>query len=179
MKRAMQLIGVIVCLLFYSTCYASEPIATEKPVISILYSDNTSNSGPSGKKEAKSRILGNTIDKFSSKYNIFLDDKHLQEIYASGMNDLTSSERGDIISFFKNDPTDYIVIIDILPHQTTSSFLYSQITPSLQLKIIDIKNNKYIYNGKLTYKSTWASMAGCYGELNKQIEAQLIKPFPL
>lgn len=159
---------------------ADQPVDMQKVSIAVLYSDNTSNSGPAGKREAKNIIVGDLVKKFSSQYNIFLADKNLQEINAAGIQDLATTERADIISFFKSDPVDYIVTIDILPHQKNEAFLfYPNTTPSLHFKIIDIKNNKYLFNGKLTYKSTWASMDDCYGELHKQINAQMLKNFPL
>ncbi|CVK20757.1 hypothetical protein [Sporomusa sphaeroides] len=150
-----------------------------KPTIAVLYADNTANSKAPGKAKAKKFIMGSTIERFSSHYNIFLNDEHIETMNANGIQDLSTAERGDIIASFNDNPPDFIVIIDILPHQSYSFLLYSETTASLQLKIIDVSNNKYLYNGKLFYKSSAASWKGTYRELNKQIESQLLIHFPL
>ena len=168
---------ILGALIFCSsiTAYAAENSISEiKPTIAILFPDYGENAKLPIQKFNRPKILGDIIAKFSPKYNIFLDDKKVEAMRATGMQDLTAAERGDIISFYKNDNVDFIIIIDMAPTQVVT-----YMTTSLQLKVIDLKNNNYFYNGKQSYTSRWAGMDGHYKELNKQIVAQLVKIFPM
>jgi hypothetical protein len=163
------------------TAYASENSISEiKPTIAILFTDaNTKNIRPSTQKATKGKILGDIVEKFSPKYNIFIDDKRIEEIQAAGIEDLTTVERGDIMSFYKNDNIDFIVVINFLPTQNISALFSMTTITSIQLKIIDFKNNKYLYSGKHNYTTKFARMDGVYKELHKYIDAQMITIFPL
>lgn len=113
---------------------------------------------------------------------MLLDDKHIQILNESGTQEISTVERRDIISSFSDTPTDYIVIIDVLPLTALSVWNYAPYAymTTMQLKIIDVKSDKYLYNGKVFYKpKASASLKGCYGELNKQLNTILSKHFPL
>lgn len=183
MKKTLLLI--ITMFVLVSTCFANSELPEQpssKTTISILYSDTTLDTGIKTKQLAKTQILGSTVEKFSSKYNMLLDDKHIQILYESGTQEISTVERRDIISSFSDTPTDYIVIIDVLPLTALSvgNFAPYAYMTTMQLKIIDVKNDKYLYNGKIFYKpKASASLKGCYGELNKQLNTVLLKYFPL
>ncbi|WP_312200085.1 hypothetical protein [Anaerospora hongkongensis] len=182
MKRTLLLI--ITMFVLVSTCFASElpEQPSSKTTISILYSDTTLDTDIKTKQLAKKQILGSTIENFSTKYNMLLDDKHIQILNESGTQEISTVERRDIISSFSDAPTDYIVIIDVLPLTALSVWNYAPYAymTTMQLKIIDVKSDKYLYNGKVFYKpKASASLKGCYGELNKQLNTILSKYFPL
>lgn len=163
------------------TAYATENSISEiKPTIAILYiDDNAKNIKLSTQKATEAKVLDGIVEKFSPKYNIFIDDKKIDEIKAAGIQDILTVERGDIMSFYKDDNIDFIVLINLFPPEHIEPSYGFTIKTSLQLKIIDFKNNKYLYNGKPTFTSHWAGMDGHYKELNKQIVTQLVKTFPI
>lgn len=83
-----------------STCFASElpEQPSSKTTISILYSHTTLDTDIKTKQLAKKQILGSTIENFSTKYNMLLDDQHIQILNESGTQEISKVERSDIIS---------------------------------------------------------------------------------
>ncbi|WP_312560196.1 hypothetical protein [Anaerospora sp.] len=178
MKRTLLLI--ITMFVLVSTCFASKlpEQPSSKTTISILYSDTILDTDIKTKQLAKTQILGLTIENFSPKYTMLLDDKHIQLINKSGIQELSIVERRDIINSFSDTPTDYIVVIDVLP--LTTFYAPMRDRTAMQLRIIDVKSDKYLYSGRLFYlPKNSASLKGCYGELNKQLNTILLNYFPL
>lgn len=170
----------VLLLLLNSSCLASEePIPAQESLnVSILFHDETDR-GPTAKKNSKNIILGNILEDFYPKYNFSIDQIRLDLIHDSGLHDLATAERADIISFFQGEDVDFIVVMTVLPNKQNGLVMFSPFTNSLQLKIIDLSNNKYLYSGVLSYTSRWASAGGRDKEIHKQIVEQLTKHFPL
>lgn len=80
------------------------------------------------------------IEKYSPKYNIFHDQKHIDMMIDAGFQDFSSAERDDILAVYQ-DSVDYVVAITIQAHST--------IKPFVHLKIVDIKNKKNLFGGSL------------------------------
>lgn len=178
----MRIFILFVLLLLNSSCLA---LASEAPTpaqppfnISVLYHDETDR-GPTAKRNSKNIILGKMVEDFYPRYNFFVDQRHLDLIHDSGLYDLVTAERADIISFFQGEDIDFIVVMTVLPNKQNGLVMFSPFTNSLQLKIIDIANNKYLYSGVLSYTSRWASAGGRDKEIHKQIIEQLTKHFPV
>ena len=162
-------------LVSLSTCLAnpieSDIIATPKPSIAVLYMDNTNFYAPSTRQRNKVHLIGDMIEKFSPRYNIYLDEKRADIMNAAGLQDLSSIERRDILSFFEDD-TDYIIAMTALPH-SASSDIY------VHLKIIDKKNDKYLFSGILSIHRSMGLGGSLHREIHRQLDTQMSKLFPL
>jgi len=142
----------------------------QKPSISVIYIDNSTHAkSESTREKRKSIILGDIIEKNSSKYNIYYDQKHIDMMIDAGFRDFSSAERDDILSVYQNS-ADYVVAVTMQAH---SIFI-----PYVHLKIIDIKNNQTLFSGLLNTYDSWLS-SNNFRDIHKQIDAQMSKIFPL
>ena len=71
-----------------------------------------------------------------------------------GINDLSLAERSDLIGVMSKDNLDYAVLIQVNPFirkERMAMFRYTiEMTSDIIVKVIDMNNNKYLYNGKLS-----------------------------
>jgi len=142
----------------------------QKPSISVIYIDNSTWArSESTRQKRKSIILGDIIEKNSSKYNIYYDQKHIDMMIDAGFGDFSSAERDDILSVYQNS-ADYVVAITMQAHSIS--------VPYVHLKIIDVKNKKTLFSGLLNTRDSWLS-SNNYRNIHKQIDDQMAKNFPL
>lgn len=156
-----------ILILFLALLLMISNIATAqdtKPNIAVIYSDEYSDLSKSTKAEHKQIFLAKLNDTFSQNYNIIINDSNTEKLFDMGLTDFLTAERADVINALPG--YDYIVLIDI-PRRTkkTGWFEPDKITSFLHLKIIDVNNNKTLYNGKFQYTSKWASPQGHSDEL--------------
>ena len=108
----------------------------------------------------------NSIVKAISPYDHVLVDSTalLNDLQSMGINDITMAERNDIIDVLAKDNLDYAVIVQVDPFvrkERMSMFRYTlEMTSSIPVKIIDVQNNKYIFNGKYTEFSKHGTAVG-------------------
>lgn len=167
--RKVTILLLLVLLVFPSMVKA----APEKPNIAVLYYDNL-NSHKTIKSQSKSFYINKITEKFSQDYAITFDDQNIVRLNNAGITDPTTAERGDIIPVFKDDNLAYLIIIDMMPRIKFNG----KTTSSQYLKIIDVINNKSLYNGKFQYPSRYAASMGHTEELYKQNEEVLIRLLP-
>lgn len=185
-----KIIFIMSLLIFtFSPCSADSVEQNNlKPSIVFIYDNNMGKSSPSKayNNDIKNELQKKFTQTFSASYKVILGDEYLQKIKDAGLMDLSTSERADLIPFFKDDNISYVVIFESLPMNSIRSsvtattykgtpftFYYTNSTSFLHLKIIDINLNKYLYNGNFSYKSTMASTLGhitkCYKDAEKQV----------
>ncbi|WP_312560197.1 hypothetical protein [Anaerospora sp.] len=140
----------------------------QKPSISVIYIDNSSwPKSQSAKQKNRAIILGDIIEKYSPKYNIYHDQRHIDKMVLAGFRDFSSAERDDILSVYQ-DSADYVVAITIQAHST--------FMPYVHLKIIDVKNKKNLFSGLLNTYDSWLSH-GSYRYIHNQIDTQMLNIF--
>ena len=175
---------IIAFCLSVSPYFAFAADGTSKPTIVFIYSSNAGKSiDNSMNKEIENKITQSFVANFSGKYNIIVGDSCLDKMKDAGMTDLSLAERSDIISFFAKDNVDYIVIFEGMPFgivdSTTETAMCGAIPISFTtnttysnaiLKIIDIKNNVYLYNGRFAYQSEWAPFTGHVEHMFKKLK---------
>lgn len=81
------------------------------------------------------------------------------------------AERADMMDSFKNESMDYVMYVSIEPlivrDKMTFFTVGKDVTVVMALKIIDLKNNRYVYNGKFTEKASDSTAIGGIG--NKSV----------
>ncbi|WP_371381455.1 hypothetical protein [Sporomusa aerivorans] len=143
MKRILLIILMIILSLGTVQAHASDISQNEKQILPVLIVNNSySGTGPatSKYKSELSSILANQITKsLDAKYNVDLIDNTFNIL------DVASTEKNDILDMFKDTNYSIIILVEILPYHTE---MYGSFG-SIHMKILDIKNQKYLYNGKL------------------------------
>jgi len=149
MKKILTVM-ITFLILFSGHVFASE--SAEKPTLVFIYANNMGKTspGPNYDDSIKKKLYERFTKSFSPTYNIIIDDKYLRQMHDAGMNDLSSSERADILPFFKNQNISYVVIFEMEPAVIATSLFTASESILAQLKLIDVNNNTYLYNGKFT-----------------------------
>lgn len=142
----------------------STAMAAEMPRVAIIYSNNANTTYD----DAINNCILQNLDKgLSGKFNVSRSDSVIQKLADKGMTDLSMAERRDIMDVVADEGFDYIICLTLEPFQRKEKFsVFTQgieIIASVPVKIIDVKGDRYIYNGKFVekhYDSTWIGTVG-------------------
>lgn len=145
---------------------AGAEVATEngtKCVVVTIYVNNA-------KSTYDDEITKKMTERFNAKltkYDVYPGEKYIQKLNKIGVTDITVAERSDIVQVFAEDGIDYVVYAEVQPpifkHWIS---LFNQgvaATVTIPVKIIDVKGNRYLYNGKFTEQADNSSMLGGVG----------------
>lgn len=134
-----------------------------KPIVATIYINNA-------KSTYDDELTKKLTDRFNSKltmYDLRVGDKYVEKLTKIGVTDITVAERSDIVQAFSDEGIDYVVYAEIQPpilkHWMSFFNVGVAATVTIPVKIIDIKNNKYLYNGKFTEQADNSSMLGGVG----------------
>lgn len=154
----------IMIMTLASVCYADEA----KEQVSVVYF-NQSNLN---KNDVNKIIYKPVIDILSSKFNVIEDSTHKDKLVSQGLSDIATIDKGDLLNTFKDDQnTKYIVLIQIDPCLGPKHIAGN-------LKIVDLKQQSYLFNGRILRDTTWGSPFAVLKKIAKEneniIQAKLI-----
>ena len=139
-------------------------MAAEMPRVAIIYANNANTTYDDAINDC---ILQNLDKELSGKFNVSRSDAVIQKLADKGMTDLSMAERRDIMDVVADEGFDYILCLTLEPFQRKEKFsVFTQgieIIATVPVKIIDVKGDRYIYNGKFVekhYDSTWIGTVG-------------------
>ena len=142
----------------------SAAMAAEMPSVAIIYANNANTTYDDAINDC---ILQNLDKELSGKFNVSRSDAVIQKLADKGMTDLSMAERRDIMDVVADEGFDYILCLTLEPFQRKEKFsVFTQgieIIATVPVKIIDVKGDRYIYNGKFVekhYDSTWIGTVG-------------------
>ena len=142
----------------------SAAMAAEMPRVAIIYVNNANTTYDDAINDC---ILQNLDKELSGKFNVSRSDAVIQKLADKGMTDLSMAERRDIMDVVADEGFDYILCLTLEPFQRKEKFsVFTQgieIIATVPVKIIDVKGDRYIYNGKFVekhYDSTWIGTVG-------------------
>lgn len=180
MKKKVLLMSLVVVftLMLTGPVFAAAPLDSEdetvvkaKPVVATIYINNA-------KSTYDEEITKKLTERFNAKlqnYEIRPGDKYIEKLTKAGVTDITTAERSDIVQAFANEGIDYVVYAEVQPPILKSwiSFFNQGIaaTVTIPVKIIDLKNNKYLYNGKFTEQADNSAVIGGVGTKAAVIKA--------
>lgn len=134
-----------------------------KPVVATIYINNA-------KSTYDDEITKKLTERFNAKlltYDLRPGDKYVQKLNKMGVTDITVAERTDIVQAFADEGIDYVVYAEIQPpiFKQWVSFFNQGVaaTVTIPVKIIDVKANKYLYNGKFTEQADNSAVFGGVG----------------
>lgn len=172
MKKSSVLLTALtlVCLALFSLTAS----AAELPKVAVLYINNAKTTYDN---EVDQKVLGDlALALPAAKYTRVDGAPYLAKLQKMGMTDLSNAERSDIVEAFKGDDVDYCLYIEVQPFvardKVTVFTIGKDITAVVPFKIIDLANNKYLYNGKFTEKGSDSTIIGLIG--NKSVALKVL-----
>lgn len=176
MKRI--LICLFSLLVIANICFAKEisnaddqKIETKKVSVALLY---VNNSKTTYDDELNKKMMEN-FDSLLKNYNVIHGGRYVELLNKTGIADIATAERTDIIEAFKGEDIDYVLFAELQPFvrkERITFFSYGiDMTGIVPIKIIDLKNNKYLYNGKFTEFASASTMMGSIGNKSVSLSA--------
>jgi hypothetical protein len=164
MKKTRLVIAIILVCLFATQIfvYAAPDSSTsttqnEKKKVALIV---VNNENATGVKQSKIEELWiNPIcNNLSERYNVSGDQKYYEKFKSAGYFTIIDAEKSDIIDVLQNDNLDYVILVEFLLADKGDS--YADDTYHIQMRILDIKANKNIYNGKFVRYKNLSNLAG-------------------
>ena len=198
MKRLLMLFLTLILLLTAGTVFAEEGKESMKdkvqqyklendpayqaalaerqanmPKVVILYVNNAKSTYDD---EVDKKIKTNLEKAISpEKYLIIEGAPYIEKLKKAGIVDIATAERADIISAFAGEDIDYVVFLEVQPFIARDKMTFftigKDITATVPFKMIDVVNNKYLYNGKFTEKASDSSALGGIGNKSVAMKA--------
>lgn len=172
MKKIIALIfGVL--LLLTQVAFADPVMPAAKPTVAVMYINN----GKTKYDDAVDQsILANLAKCISPDKYTYVDGKpYIEKLNKMGIVDISTAERSDIVDALEGENIDYVVYAEVQPFvrkEKRSFFSYGlKITTQIPFKIIDVVNNKYLYNGKFVESADDSTMFGGLGNKGIALKA--------
>lgn len=125
--------------------------------------------------EVSKKLIDNFDKLLNGKYNLIPGDRYIERLSKSGITDISSAERADIIDAFKGDDVDYVLFVEIQPFLRKERYTFFtqgiDITAVAPIKIIDLSTQKYLYNGKITEFASDSTSFGMVGNKSVSMKA--------
>lgn len=143
------------------------------PKVAVLYVNNAETTY---NDEVDGVVLGNLEQCINDDKYIYINgEPYIEKLNKVGIVDITTAERADIVDAFEGEDVDYVVFIEVQPFiardKVTFFTVGKDITTTVPLKIIDLVNGKYLYNGKFTEKASDSTMIGGIGNKSVAMKA--------
>lgn len=176
MKKVLKMLLLsLILLLPLSNVYAMELVTDNEqvvekklPQLAVLYVNNAKTKYDDAINE---KIMQNVDEILKNRYEKISGEKYIADLNKKGITDISMAERADIMDSFKNESMDYVMYVSIEPlivrDKITFFTVGKDVTVVMALKIIDLKNNRYVYNGKFTEKASDSTAIGGIG--NKSV----------
>lgn len=143
------------------------------PKVAVMYINN---SQTTFNDDIDQLLLSNLTKSINTEIYQYIDGTpYIERLSKIGIVDITTAERADIIDAFEGEDIDYAVFLQIDPFIRKDKMTFftvgKEMTAIVPFKIIDVKNNKYLYNGKFTEIAKDSSMLGDIGNKSVAIKA--------
>ena len=100
---------------------------------------------------------------------------YMKQLAEMGIEDLTTAERADILDAYEGSDIDYVIFLQIEPmlrKDKVSTFSKGkEMTATAPFKMLDIKNRKALYNGRITKVGETSTMFFKLGNKGAAMEA--------
>lgn len=170
MKKLLLLVVMALVTLFSVTAFAAENV---KPNVAVMYINNAKTKFDADIDKVMQEELARDIP--SSVYNYVDGSTFVAKLNSMGIMDIASAERSDIVDCIAEDDVDYVVFVEIQPmvrKEKMHFFNYGiEMTTQIPFKIIDVVNNRYLYNGKFVEKGEDSTVIGGLGNKGSAMKA--------
>lgn len=156
----------------FDTTITDPATVTPKKKIALLYVNNAKTTYDI---ELNAMVMENFDAILKPKYEVLPGAKYIEKLNKMGIADITTAERADILSIVKGEDVDYIFYSELQPflrkEKITFFTIGKEMTAIMPIKIIDVKQNVYIYNGKFTEIAKDSSAVGGIGDKSVALKA--------
>ena len=98
---------------------------------------------------------------------------YMKQLAEMGIEDLTTAERADILDAYEGSDIDYVIFLQIEPmwrkDKVTTFSKGKEMTAVAPFKMLDIKNRKALYNGRITRVGETSTMFFKLGNKSENI----------
>lgn len=156
----------------FDTAIPGPAKVSTKKKIAIMFVNNAKSTYDA---ELNAMISDNFDQLLKPKYEVTSGAKYVELLNKAGIVDITTAERGDIMAIVKGEDVDYIFYAELQPFlrkEKITFFTYGiEMTAIVPIKIIDVKENRYLYNGKFTELAKDSSAIGGIGNKSVALKA--------
>jgi len=177
-KKSMLFVLFLVVFLTLQSAALAAAVLPEEPgeapakaKVALLYVNNA-------KATYDDEINTKMNDNFKAilaNYTVVPGQPYIEKLNKRGIADITTVERADIMDVFKGEDIDYVLYVEIQPfirkQRVTFFTMGMDMTTIVPMKIIDLKGNQYLYNGKFTEFASDSSMIGPVGNKSVAMKA--------
>jgi len=167
MKRGIMLaLLLVLCLADVPGAAAAAP--RDKATVLVVFINNAKTTYD---EEIGQKIMLWLRGKVDGLYNVASNEQFLAQMTERGLTSSIPAERGELISLLGNNSIDYLIVAELQPFlrkERITVFTYGKdMTAGMHLKMIDVPNSNYLYNGKFLIKASDTTMDWLIG--NKSV----------
>lgn len=199
MKKAITL-AMLLLFAFSATSYGKETESTPlspsaaPSVLLVFYDHNravwpTKEILPTDTPKNDRKIIMNATKGELAKYHFtVMESAPYSERLAQAGTDVASVERADLLNLYKDVACDYILLVELLntrggnfANDTLLGFVNLGYQGTAHVKLVDVKNNRYLYNATIAESTTWGSPKAPIRKIGGKIQAiidQKLVPSP-
>lgn len=176
--RRLQLSRAI-CLVLLATLFASlaaAPLSAQerqKASVAVVFVNNARTTYDDEVTAKVDKWLGSKVD---GLYKVIPGEPFVSKLQKAGLATISESERDDLLGVFTDEDIDYAILAELQPFirkERFTVFSYGKdMTATMFLKILDLRNGKYLYNGKFIVRARDSTEAGLIG--NKSVAFQAL-----
>ena len=143
------------------------------PVVAVMYRNDAKTTYDSDIDGVFVEMLTKNID--AETFSYVNGDPFIAKLKQMGLVDLTTAERSDIVKAFEGENVDYVIFLQVneftRKDKMTVFTIGKEMTANVPFKMIDVKNNQYLYNGKFTEKAKKSKVVGGLGNKTTALNA--------
>ncbi len=166
-----KLVFLLVAL--FVTMMSCVAFAAEKPNVAVMYVNHAETKYDAEIDAYMLEELHKMVP--ATNYNYVDGAGLVYKLKQIGIEDISTAERADIIDALEGEKVDYVLYCEIQPFvrkEKVHMFNYGiEMTTQVPVKIIDAKNNKYLYNGKIVAKGSDSAVVGGLGNKGSAMKA--------
>ena len=175
MKKLFSVLLLLGLMLFTLPGVTSAAGQIDKPRVAVMYINNAKTTYD---KEIDEKVLSNLVQAINPQKYVYVEGTpYLEKLKKMGIVDLTTAERADVVEVFEGEDIDYAVMLEINPFtrkEKVTFFTYGiDVTAVVPFRVIDLVNNKYLYNGRFDEKGSDSTPFGSIG--NKSVAMKALK----
>lgn len=174
-SKVVILIGTIIFLLSSIAICSSnnvDNVDSKKKILFMNLVRNKSTLAILDESQSKKHgiLVAPMKEKLQKENFVVIDDPaYFDRMKKSGMSDIQSIEKNDILDLFKDGKFDYIYMVEQEPWENRKGTGQVGFQNEAHFKLLSVNEGKYLYNGKIYAHTTWGSAFATHRKIAEQI----------